>query len=327
MQVGGTLTASAAHAAGQDDTVTLLGTWGSGAHKVTVSFVNDAYGGAGGSALMDRNLYLDGVTFNGTAVAGGAVGSVTGTSPATISFGQATDTAPAVLFGTPGSWGINASVAEGHTTYGGQDYHSFHATTAWGGVPAAQSIPATWAASNASHLAFDNIPTLRLDFHAAGTAALDLMLVAAKGGSVTADAGNNTITWVAESDAAGSGNVMVINTGNGSDTVHVTAVGASALAAGDAANNGSAYNPGYMGNWSTADVRLGAGADIVTTDASVRLVLHGGSGFATASGGNASDTFYVGKGGGDFTGGAGNDWYVLQRGQWPCDGGGFRQPP
>ena len=62
VQVGGTFTAKALHALNQSDTVTLKGTWGSGAHTVTVNFLNDAYGG---TASADRNLLVDGMTYNG----------------------------------------------------------------------------------------------------------------------------------------------------------------------------------------------------------------------------------------------------------------------
>ncbi|RYJ00055.1 MAG: hypothetical protein EON47_14935, partial [Acetobacteraceae bacterium] len=58
-QIGGTLTAGASHAAGQDDIITVKGDWTAGAHKVTVSFLNDAWDGGGG----DRNLYVDGITY------------------------------------------------------------------------------------------------------------------------------------------------------------------------------------------------------------------------------------------------------------------------
>ena len=67
-QIGGVLTASASHAAGQDDVITVKGDWAAGAHKVTVSFLNDAYAG---SAATDRNLHVDGITYNGTALAKG----------------------------------------------------------------------------------------------------------------------------------------------------------------------------------------------------------------------------------------------------------------
>jgi hypothetical protein len=68
-QVGGTFTASAWRSAGQSDTLTLKGDWGAGEHKVEVKFLNDAWGG---TAATDRNLHVDGATYNGQAVAGAA---------------------------------------------------------------------------------------------------------------------------------------------------------------------------------------------------------------------------------------------------------------
>jgi Ca2+-binding RTX toxin-like protein len=66
-QVGGTLTATASHAAGQSTTITVAGDWAPGAHSVTVTFLNDAYAG---TAATDRNLHLDGASFNGVALVG-----------------------------------------------------------------------------------------------------------------------------------------------------------------------------------------------------------------------------------------------------------------
>lgn len=63
-QIGGTFTAHALHSTGQSDTLTLHGTWGTGAHEVTVEFLNDAYDG---TAATDRNLYIDGLTYNGVS--------------------------------------------------------------------------------------------------------------------------------------------------------------------------------------------------------------------------------------------------------------------
>jgi len=67
-QVGGTLTASALHAAGQSDAITVQGDWGAGAHTVAVHFLNDAYGG---TAATDRNLYVESASYNGAEVSGG----------------------------------------------------------------------------------------------------------------------------------------------------------------------------------------------------------------------------------------------------------------
>ncbi|MCJ2022473.1 hypothetical protein MKK84_34585, partial [Methylobacterium sp. E-065] len=67
-QVGGTLTAHAAHVAGStalDDTLTVQGNFGAGPHTVSVNFLNDAYDGPGN----DRNLYVDAASYNGAAVA------------------------------------------------------------------------------------------------------------------------------------------------------------------------------------------------------------------------------------------------------------------
>ncbi len=66
-QVGGTYTAHAAHGANQSDTLTLHGDWAPGDHRVSLTFLNDAYDG---TPATDRNLYLDGATYNGTDVAG-----------------------------------------------------------------------------------------------------------------------------------------------------------------------------------------------------------------------------------------------------------------
>jgi hypothetical protein len=40
------------------------GDFGTGAHAVAVNFLNDAYGG---TAAADRNLYLNGITYDGTS--------------------------------------------------------------------------------------------------------------------------------------------------------------------------------------------------------------------------------------------------------------------
>lgn len=81
-QIGGTLTAKALHGAG-DDVITVQGDWAAGSHKLTVEFTNDLYGG---SASADRNLYVDGVSFDDAAVPGGAV-AVSGSTASMFSAG------------------------------------------------------------------------------------------------------------------------------------------------------------------------------------------------------------------------------------------------
>lgn len=62
-QVGGTLTAATSHGSGSD-TVTVSGDWTAGDHQLRVTFTNDLWV----DGVGDRNLYLDGVTYNGADV-------------------------------------------------------------------------------------------------------------------------------------------------------------------------------------------------------------------------------------------------------------------
>ena len=90
-QIGGTFTASASHAAGQSDTLTLKGDWGAGAHKVSVKFLNDKFGG---TAATDRNLHIDAATYNGEELAG-VEQMVAGTAkPGSFGFTEAAEPQP-----------------------------------------------------------------------------------------------------------------------------------------------------------------------------------------------------------------------------------------
>ena len=100
-QINGTFAASASHAAGQSDTLTLLGDWAAGNHTVQVNFLNDAWGG---SSSADRNLYVDGATYNGTAV-GGAARSLLSAGPASFGFTEGGGSTPAPPSGGGGGGG------------------------------------------------------------------------------------------------------------------------------------------------------------------------------------------------------------------------------
>lgn len=72
VQVGGVQTATASHAAGQHQDITLSGDFGPSPKEVDVTFLNDAYGGFG----LDRNLYVSEISLNGRSVSGGAATGV-----------------------------------------------------------------------------------------------------------------------------------------------------------------------------------------------------------------------------------------------------------
>ena len=63
-QLGGSFTTTALHAAGASQNFSFNGDWAPGAHTVTVTFLNDAYGG---TSATDRNLYVNAVSYDGTA--------------------------------------------------------------------------------------------------------------------------------------------------------------------------------------------------------------------------------------------------------------------
>ncbi len=87
-QVGGTQVATASHAAGQSQSVTLSGTWGLGQHTVAVDFLNDAYAG---TPSTDRNLYVNSASYDG-GTGGGLVLISGGTQ--SLSVASATTYAP-----------------------------------------------------------------------------------------------------------------------------------------------------------------------------------------------------------------------------------------
>ncbi len=58
------ITVTALRTAGQSETFTFDGNFGLGAHDLAVSFLNDAYGG---TPTADRNLYLNGASYDGIA--------------------------------------------------------------------------------------------------------------------------------------------------------------------------------------------------------------------------------------------------------------------
>lgn len=68
LTIGGVLTATASHEAGIGQIFDINGSFGAGQHAVTVNFLNDAYGGA---PQLDRNLYLDSATYQGSTTASG----------------------------------------------------------------------------------------------------------------------------------------------------------------------------------------------------------------------------------------------------------------
>lgn len=65
-QIGGAQVVKAVHSANQTQPFVIQGSFSSGTHTVVVTFTNDAWGG---TPQTDRNLWVDGATLNGIAIA------------------------------------------------------------------------------------------------------------------------------------------------------------------------------------------------------------------------------------------------------------------
>jgi hypothetical protein len=111
-QLGGTLTATASHAAAASQNFTFNGDFGSGQHALSVNFLNDAYGG---SPAADRNLYVNGISYDGTAT--GQSAALKGQGPK--SFAVSGGTTPSVTeTGDHGSLTKNLSQTGSYTVGG-----------------------------------------------------------------------------------------------------------------------------------------------------------------------------------------------------------------
>jgi len=108
-QVGGVFTAATLRGAGTDS-LTLNGDWGGGGHDLAITFLNDRWGG---TAATDRNLYLEGVSYNGNDTPG-ATAALYSNGTAHVGFaGEAAARADAPAYAAPVYAGGTAVAAQG----------------------------------------------------------------------------------------------------------------------------------------------------------------------------------------------------------------------
>ena len=99
VQVGDTLTATALHGKGQSQSFTVAGDFAPGPHVVGVTLVNDLSSGKAGE---DRNLYVDGLGFNGEDMH--QVATLTANGTALLSTGAVTRSTPVVVNLSEDAW-------------------------------------------------------------------------------------------------------------------------------------------------------------------------------------------------------------------------------
>jgi hypothetical protein len=97
VSVAGTLTATASHAAGKTESFTVAGLFAPGAHSVAVQFVNSL-----GTGTTARDLYVDGMTFNGQNEH--ATASLTANGTTTMTTGPITTATKVTLNMSEDAW-------------------------------------------------------------------------------------------------------------------------------------------------------------------------------------------------------------------------------
>jgi len=87
------MSTSALHGCGDSNVFVLNGNWGSTAHQVGITFINDAYGGG---CSTDRNLYVNSISYDGSTCANTSASLCSnGTDTFTVGGSTATATCPA----------------------------------------------------------------------------------------------------------------------------------------------------------------------------------------------------------------------------------------
>jgi predicted xylan-binding protein with Ca-dependent carbohydrate-binding module/parallel beta helix pectate lyase-like protein len=161
-QVGSTYAATADHAAGQTQTITINGNFDPlAAHQVQIKFINDGWDGTSwwtngtGPDGHDVNLYVESISLNGTTMTGvqGTNGAANGIIPATNGTEAVMDVNGALSFNVPAdppATTPTGTVTNGtvNTSSGGSGTSSGSVDTASTGAGASPSGPGFFVSAN-----------------------------------------------------------------------------------------------------------------------------------------------------------------------------------
>ena len=300
-QLGGVLTTQASNSLGQGQVFSFGGNWGAaGPHVVTVSFLNDAWGG---SASLDRNLYVNALAFDGTVQQVNVMQSATGAQ--TFAVGTA---ATSISLSDSANRRFLTALKPGATTELGTWSTGFKANIyQWSEAGAITVIGAdSFDAVQAANLTdgsggsfklnnFDQSNVTLSGGPTAAGAASTLEIGNAMGGTIALGSGNyNTLINARSASADAPSNVFHVGLGTGTDTFTLS---------GD---------PGRT----TAIVNAGAGTAGMSFVNVLNATVTGGSGAASVLFGSNSGTGTITAGSGilDVTGGAGKDLYAAHAG-------------
>ena len=299
-QLGGVLTTQARNSMGEGQVFRFGGNWGAaGPHVVTVSFLNDAWGG---TAATDRNLYVKAVAFDGTVqqtdVMQNTAGTQTfavGTAATSITFA---DSAGARLL-TALKPGASAEFGTGSTGFKSNIYQWSEGAgitgigaDSFGAVQVATLSDGSGGSFKLNNFDESNV-TLSGGPTAAGSAGM-LEIDNAARGTIALGSGNYTTMINARSASADApSNACHVSMGAGTEALTLS---------GD---------PGRT----TATVTLGSGTAGMSFINVLNATVTGGSGAATVLFGSGSGTGTITAGSGTLavTGGAGADLYTVHQ--------------
>ena len=120
VQVGGIQTAGISHASALHQVYKVQGAFGPGPHQVSLDFLNDAWGG---SPALDRNLYLDGASYAGSATSAASLALTRGgVQTVTVGSGSGSATtmqpSPRAAFSITDTTAMTADAAAGEAYSG-----------------------------------------------------------------------------------------------------------------------------------------------------------------------------------------------------------------
>ncbi len=303
--VGGTRTATASHRTGQDTTVSLTGNFGM-APTVVVKFTNDLYGG---SSTLDRNLYVDGITYDGIVQTASAALPANGAAmfalhgPATA---VPTPNATLALTNMAGAVASLPVIASGTQVSAAGSKANLSGTVR-------QVIDSTGVANISTDTFGSGImsvatkDTAGASYHFSNFASTNVELGGATAGSLTID-------------TAAGGNVQ-LDSGN-----YAVSIVARGITAGSAAQNQFSFTLGGTGNHtlliddgathgvSSNVIHAGAGADAMQFIAAKSVTVFGGAGVAAVTSDAGTNLFTAGTGTLNVKGGAGADTYTYHTG-------------
>ena len=118
VQIGGVQTATVSHGSGLDQVYQVQGAFGPGPHQVSLDFLNDAWGG---SSATDRNLYLDGASYQGSVASAVSLTFLIDGAQ-TVTVGSASDPVTAPLPTTPADFSITDTTVNTSEDAAGETY-------------------------------------------------------------------------------------------------------------------------------------------------------------------------------------------------------------